>query len=57
VRHGKLQKIPYLLVVGGDDVAAGTVGVNHRGEERPERDVPLDAFAARLRAEVDGKQL
>jgi threonyl-tRNA synthetase len=52
VRKGKLEKIPYLLVVGDADVEGGTVGVNVRGSDRPERDVPLDDFAARLAAEV-----
>jgi len=52
VRKGKLEKVPYLLVVGDSDVEAGTVGVNVRGAERPERDVPLDDFVARLAAEV-----
>jgi threonyl-tRNA synthetase len=55
IRAGKLQKVPYILVVGGDDVAAGTVGVNRRGENRPERDVALDAFVARLAGEVATK--
>ena len=31
IRQAKLQKMPYILVVGDDDVAAGTVGVNRRG--------------------------
>jgi threonyl-tRNA synthetase len=52
VRKGKVEKIPYLLVVGDSDVEAGTVGVNVRGGERPERDVTLDDFVARLAAEV-----
>jgi threonyl-tRNA synthetase len=52
VRKGKVEKIPYLLVVGDSDVEAGTVGVNVRGGERPERDVPLDDFVTRLAAEV-----
>jgi threonyl-tRNA synthetase len=52
VRDAKLQKVPYVLVVGDQDVAGGTVGVNARGTERPERDVTLDAFAARLGADV-----
>jgi threonyl-tRNA synthetase len=52
VRKGKMDKVPYLLVVGDSDVEARTVGVNVRGAERPERDVPLDDFAARLAAEV-----
>jgi threonyl-tRNA synthetase len=53
IRREKLQKLPYILVVGGDDAAAGTVGVNKRGSERPERDVTVDDFIARLRGEVD----
>jgi hypothetical protein len=39
-------------VVGADDVGAGTVGVNERGEKEAERDVPLDAFVERLRPEL-----
>jgi threonyl-tRNA synthetase len=52
VRRGKMEKVPYLLVVGDADVEHRTVGVNLRGAERPERDVALDDFAARLAAEV-----
>ena len=52
IRKAKLEKLPYILVVGDDDVEAGTVGVNGRGTERPERGVPLDDFIADLRAEV-----
>jgi threonyl-tRNA synthetase len=53
VRTAKLEKLPYVLVVGDADVAAGTVGVNARGTNDPERDVPLAAFAERLAADVD----
>jgi len=53
IRKAKLEKLPYVLVVGDDDVATGTVGVNARGADRPERGVPLDEFVARLKAEVD----
>jgi threonyl-tRNA synthetase len=55
IRRAKLEKLPYVLVVGDDDVAHGTVGVNARGSERPVRDVSVDAFAAQLRAEVDAR--
>jgi threonyl-tRNA synthetase len=55
IRHGKMQKIPYILVVGGQDLEGDTVGVNRRGDERPERDVPLETFVDRLRDEVDSK--
>ncbi len=50
IRRAKTQKIPYVLVVGDDDVAAGTVGVNPRGGE-VERNVPVDEFIDRLAAE------
>ena len=55
VRKAKMQKVPYVLVVGADDVAAGTVGVNRRGEDKPQRGVPAAEFAARLAAEVRDK--
>jgi threonyl-tRNA synthetase len=55
VRNGKVEKLPYVLVVGDDDVAHGTVGVNRRGEDSPERDVSVDDFIARLGAEVAEK--
>jgi len=52
VRHAKLEKIPYVLVVGDDDVPGGTVGVNARGTERPERGVAVSQFIERLQADV-----
>ena len=52
IRKAKLEKIPYVLVVGDDDVAAGTVGVNMRGSEQPERGVSVDEFVERLHADV-----
>jgi threonyl-tRNA synthetase len=51
IRAAKLEKIPYVLVVGDDDVEHGTVGVNPRGGE-VERGVPIDAFLERLAADV-----
>ncbi len=51
IRKGKLEKIPYVLVVGDDDVEHGTVGVNPRGGE-VERGVPVDAFVDRLAADA-----
>jgi threonyl-tRNA synthetase len=51
IRTAKLEKIPYVLVVGDDDVAAGTLGVNPRGGE-VERGVQLDEFIRRLHDEV-----
>ena len=36
IRKWKLEKVPYVLVVGDSDAAAGTVGVNARGSQRPQ---------------------
>jgi threonyl-tRNA synthetase len=47
IRAAKLEKLPYVLVVGDDDVAASTVGVNPRGGE-VERGVALTTFVDRL---------
>jgi threonyl-tRNA synthetase len=52
VRDAKQQKVPYVLVVGDEDAEAGTVGVNQRGGDRPERGVRVDDFVDRLAAEV-----
>ena len=52
IRRAKTDKVPHVLVVGDADVDNGTVGVNRRGSEQPERDVPLDDFEAQLAAEV-----
>nr|WP_287393181.1 threonine--tRNA ligase [Candidatus Microthrix sp.] len=54
IRNAKGQKLPYVLVVGDDDVAHDTVGVNPRGGS-VERDVSVDAFLERLAAEVESK--
>ena len=53
IRAAKLQKLPYVLVVGDDDVAHGTVGVNARGSDGDERGVSLEDFAARLADDVE----
>ncbi|MCY3578083.1 MAG: threonine--tRNA ligase [bacterium] len=53
IRAAKLQKLPYVLVVGDDDVAHGTVGVNARGSEGDERGVKLEDFAAQLADDVE----
>ncbi len=54
IRTAKMEKIPYVLVVGDDDMAANTVGVNPRGGEI-ERGVGVDQFIARLHTEIAGQ--
>jgi threonyl-tRNA synthetase len=57
IRRAKLLKIPYILVVGDDDVTAGTVGVNQRGSDRPDRGVALTDFTEMLEAEIAERRL
>jgi len=54
IRDAQLEKIPYMLVIGGKEAEAGTVSVRHRvkGDLGPR---PLDQFIADLRAEIDSK--
>ena len=52
IRRHKLEKVPHILVVGDDDVAAGTVADNARGGDKPERDIPVDDFLIRITAEI-----
>ena len=51
IRAAKLEKLPYVLVIGDDDVAANTVGVNPRGGD-VERDVPLNSFIEAITGEI-----
>jgi threonyl-tRNA synthetase len=53
IRRAKLEKVPFVLVVGDDDVEQHTVGVNARGSDAPERGVALDQFIARVADDVD----
>jgi threonyl-tRNA synthetase len=54
IRDAQLQKIPYMLVIGGKEAEAGTVSVRHRtkGDLGPR---PIEQFSSDLRAEVDAK--
>jgi threonyl-tRNA synthetase len=52
VRRAKLEKIPYVIVVGDDDVAHRTVGVNTRGSDTPRRGVDLTELVDTVSAEI-----
>ena len=54
IRHWKTQKVPYILVVGKQEAADGTVNVNERGSE-DKRTVSVEEFAAELLAKVESK--
>ena len=52
IRAAKLEKLPYVLVVGDDDVENTTVGVNPRGGD-VERDFPLQSFLTTIALEIE----
>ena len=52
IRRAKMTKVPYILVVGDDDVAGGSVGVNRRGSKQPERGVLMESFVDGLTTEI-----
>ena len=56
IKLARREKFDSVLVVGDDDVAHQSVGVNPRGGE-VERDVSVADFIARLAAEVAEGQL
>lgn len=51
IRKAKLEKIPYVLVVGDDDVEHRTLGVNPRGGD-VQRGVALETFVSQVTEEI-----
>jgi threonyl-tRNA synthetase len=56
IRDAQLEKVPYMLILGGKEAEAGTVSVRHRskGDLGPR---PLHQFIDDLRAEIDTRQI
>jgi threonyl-tRNA synthetase len=56
IRDAQLQKIPYMLIIGGKEQEAGTVAVRHRskGDLGPRA---LAQFSADLRQEIDSRAM
>ncbi|WP_254545954.1 threonine--tRNA ligase [Halomarina pelagica] len=50
------RRVPYMLVLGGNEEESNTVSVRDR-EERERQDVPLDEFLAHLETERDEKRV
>ncbi|MDP2483810.1 MAG: threonine--tRNA ligase [Candidatus Palauibacterales bacterium] len=57
IRDGELNRIPYLLVVGGRELEAGTVAVRARGAEKKQEVMPVQAFVDRVTEEVRTRAL
>ena len=56
VREAQLQKIPYMLVVGGREAESNAVSVRHR-KKADLGSRPVEQFIADLHAEVDSKSI
>lgn len=52
IRKAKMEKVPYIVVVGDDDVVNRTIGLNERGSNKPERGVALGVFRDRIVREI-----
>jgi threonyl-tRNA synthetase len=51
IRDAQMEKIPYMLVLGGKEAEAGTASVRHR-TEGDQGAIPLDQFITNLRNEI-----
>ena len=56
IREAKMEKIPYVLVVGDKEAEDSTVNVNKRGVEEKET-VRFDEFAAKIVLEIANKTI
>ena len=54
IREAQLEKLPYMLVIGGKEKESGTVGVRNR-KQGDLGSVSPDEFIARIREEIDTK--
>src|SRR5712672_1559809 len=56
IRDAQMQKIPYMLIVGGKEAEAGTVSVRHqsKGDLGPR---PLAEFISDLRKQIDSRTI
>ena len=54
IRHWKTQKVPYILVVGKQEAADGTVNVNERQMEE-KRTIPITEFASEALAKAESR--
>ncbi len=57
IREARLQKVPYMLVAGDNEVADGTVSVRMRGEGGDLGVMPIDEFIAKAAHEIETKAI
>jgi threonyl-tRNA synthetase len=54
IRNAQVQKVPFMLIAGDDDVAAGAVSFRYR-DGRQDNGVPVDEAIARVVAAVESR--
>ena len=57
IRDAELHKVPYMVVVGEKEEAAGTVAVRRRGAKKKQQAMSRDDFLAQVLEEVASKRL
>ncbi len=55
IRNAQLQKVPFMMIAGNDDIAAGAVSFRYR-DGRQDNGVPLDEAIARVAAAVASRE-
>lgn len=55
IRNAQLQKVPFMMIAGDDDVAAGAVSFRYR-DGRQDNGVPVDEAIARVAAAVEARE-
>ena len=56
IRDAQEERVPYMIIVGGDEAEAGTISVRDR-KERERGGVDVATFRKHLRGEVDDRRL
>ncbi|QCC48207.1 threonine--tRNA ligase [Halobellus limi] len=56
IREAQEDRVPYMIVVGGDEEEAGTISVRDR-KEREDQDVEIETFRAHLEDEYAEKRI
>jgi threonyl-tRNA synthetase len=57
IREARLEKLPYLLVVGANESEQGTVSVRRRGEEKDLGSMPIQQFIDMITEDIDEKKI
>jgi threonyl-tRNA synthetase len=55
IRNAQLQKVPFMMIAGADDVAAGAVSFRYR-DGRQDNGVPIDEAIKRVADAVASRE-